>query len=117
MRRGGNMPFKINKSLKKRIRDSLLSQLNESSKSKEYFENMIDDYMYLWDLKEKLQFDILENGIRIETTNGNGIKVLKSNESVQNLGKVTSSMSKVLSDLGLFEPSVKKTEKVNNGYL
>lgn len=110
------MSFKVNKALKKRIKDSLMDQLKESNKTGDYFENMVDDYIYLWELKEQLQYDIKENGLRISTINGNGIPVSKANESVQNLGKVTSSMSKVLSDLGLFEPLAKTTANKNNDY-
>ena len=110
------MSFKVNKALKKRIKDSLMDQLKKSNMVGDHFENMVEDYLYLWELKEQLQYDIKENGLRITTINGNGIQVSKPNESVQNLGKVTSSMSKVLSDLGLFEPLTKTQSNKTNDY-
>ena len=110
------MASKINESLKKRIKKSLIEQLKENNKVGEHFENLVDDYIYYWELKEKLQADIKEYGIRFDTFNGNGIKVTKANESVQNLGKVTVSMLKILADLGLQEVVVKKPVKESNGY-
>ena len=47
--------------------------------------------------------------------NGNGIKVEKTNESVQNLQKTTAIMLKILSDLGLRDQISNESEA--DGYL
>ena len=86
-----------------KIKTDLLDQLERSGHFGEYYLDLIDHYMELVDLKELLQVDIRENGIRIETTNGNGFKIEKPNESVANLVKVSQQLLKLLSELGLKE--------------
>lgn len=88
------------------IRTSLSEQLEEQSKCGRYFDDLINDYIYLWKLKKMIQKDIKKRGIRYEVTSGNGFVSEKPNESVPNLMKVTTQMLKLLSDLGLQEPVV-----------
>lgn len=107
--------MKNNMPKRKLIMQSLELQLKEQSKTGKYFYNLIDDYMYLYDLKEKLQKDIKKNGLRVEVVSGNGFKSLKANESVLNLLKVTAQMLKLLTDLGLQGPT--SEEPNNDDYL
>lgn len=88
----------------KQIKESLKLQLKLQGKTAEFYEDLVEDYMYYWSLKKKLIKDIKDNGIRYSTINGNGIKVEKANESVINLQKTTATMLKILSDLQLKEP-------------
>ena len=74
---------------KKEIKDDLLEQL---------------DYMKYYDLKRKCQQDIRKKGLRYTVTSGNGFKSEKPNESVQNLMKITTTMLKILDELGLQNP-------------
>lgn len=101
--------------LRKLIRNDLQEQLNMQKKNGKYFADLVDDYMYLLELKHRLQEDVKENGLRITVTGGNGFKSEKPNESVQNLLKVTSQMLKILSDLGLQEPTIKPSNS-NDDY-
>lgn len=71
--------------------------------------------MHYWKLKKDLIQDIKKRGIRYEAMNGNGIKVEKTNESVQNLQKTTAIMLKILSDLGLRDQISNESEA--DGYL
>lgn len=60
--------------------------------------------MKYYDLKRKCQRDIKEKGLRYEVVSGNGFKSEKPNESVQNLMKITTTMLKILDELGLQNP-------------
>lgn len=87
-----------------KIKRDLLDQLERSGHFGEYYLDLIEHYMELIDLKELLQADIRLNGIRLQSTSGNGFPVEKPNESVANLVKVSQQLLKLLSELGLKEP-------------
>lgn len=89
---------------KKDIRQDLIDQLKVKGKFQKFYVDLVDDYMKYYDLKKKLQMDIKTSGLRYTITNGNGFKVEKPNESIQNLVKVSSMMLKILTDLGLQTP-------------
>lgn len=89
---------------KKEMRDSLLEQLKLQNKTSDFYEDLVNDYMDYWSLKNKLIADIRKKGLRYETVNGNGLTVEKPNESVNNLPKITAAMLKILNDLNLKEP-------------
>ena len=88
----------------KQIRTSLNKQLKLQGKTSEFYQDLVEDYVYYWSLKKQLIKDIKDKGIRYSAINGNGIKVEKANESVINLQKTTATMLKILSDLNLREP-------------
>lgn len=79
-------------------------QLKLQKKTSEFYQDLVEDYMFYWSLKKKLVADIKKRGIRYSAINGNGIEVEKSNESVLNLQKTTATMLKILADLNLKEP-------------
>lgn len=89
---------------KKEIKDDLLEQLEAQGKYQNYYLDLIEDYMKYYDLKRKCQRDIKEKGLRYTVTSGNGFKSEKPNESVQNLMKITTTMLKILDELGLQNP-------------
>lgn len=108
---------KINKSLKKQeqlniiieektasIKEDLKSQLISQGKFGRQFDDMVEDYLYLVDLKERLKNDIDENGIRYKNTGGNGFTSFKPNESCERLLKTNAQMLKILQDLDLKAP-------------
>ena len=100
------------------IREDLRNQLLEQNKFGKHFEDMIEDYIYLVKLKEKLQEDIDEKGIRYIVQTGNGFKQKKPNESVVNILKVNNQMLKILQDLELKTPESKDNEESDaNGLL
>lgn len=86
------------------IREDLKNQLITQNKFGKQFDDMIEDYIFLVKLKEELQYDIAQKGIRYEARTGNGYKTDKPNESVQNLLKVNAQMLKILQDLELKAP-------------
>lgn len=88
----------------RQIKESLLKQLKLQGKMSEFYQDLVEDYMFYWSLKKRLVTDIRKRGIRYSAINGNGIEVEKANESVVNLQKTTATMLKILSDLNLKEP-------------
>lgn len=90
---------------KEQIKKDLLNQLKTLKKEDAFNLDMVEDYMNLYDLKEKLRKDIKSKGLRYKVTNGNGFKIEKPNESILNFPKINTQMLKILSDLGLTKPS------------
>lgn len=88
-----------------------MEQLKLQNKTGKFYEDLVNDYVEYWNLKKKLIADVKKKGIRYETFNGNGIKVEKANESIQNLQKTTVTMLKILNDLNLREPLLDNTSE------
>ena len=86
------------------IREDLRTQLLNQSKLGKHFEDMIEDYIFFVRLKEDLQQDIREKGLRYESMTGNGYPTEKPNESVKNLKDINAQMLKILQELDLKEP-------------
>ena len=93
------------------IREDLKTQLDLQEKVGKHFDNMVEDYIYFYRLKEDLKYDIAENGLRIESQTGNGYKTEKDNKSVDQIIKVNGQMLKILNDLELKVPD----SLINNG--
>jgi len=72
-----------------------------------HYLDMIDDYCQLFELREKLEKDIKENGIRYAVIGGNGFSTDKPNESIGNRVKVNAQMLKILTELNLKQPDKK----------
>ena len=89
---------------KKQIKESLVKQLELHGKTAGFYMDLVEDYLFYWDMKKKLIADIKKKGVRYSAINGNGITVEKANESIQNLQKTTVTMLKILADLNLKEP-------------
>jgi len=89
---------------KKQIKESLVEQLELHGKTAKFYMDLVDDYVFYWGMKKELIKDIKDKGVRYSAVNGNGIKVEKANESIQNLQKTTVTMLKILADLNLKEP-------------
>ena len=88
-------------STKQKIKDSLIKQLQVKGAKVAHFENLIDDYLFLFDTKNKLQKDIKKRGVSYETTSANGFKITKQNQSVKDLVAVEKQMIALLKELGL----------------
>ena len=86
------------------IKEDLKNQLFAQNKFGKHFDDMVDDYVFLVKLKEDLQQDINDNGMRYSTMTGNGFETEKPNESVERILKVNAQMLKILQDLDLKEP-------------
>lgn len=92
------------KDKKQAIKEDLQNQLISQNKFGKQFDDMIDDYLYFVELKERLQHDIDINGIRYRTTGGNGFTTYKPNESCERLIKTNGQMLTILDKLDLKAP-------------
>lgn len=86
------------------IRNDLNEQLLSQHKYGKQFEDMVEDYIFFVILKENLQNDIRDKGLRYKATTGNGYITEKPNESVKNLKDINAQMLKILQDLELKAP-------------
>uniref|UniRef100_UPI0039837FEF P27 family phage terminase small subunit n=1 Tax=Clostridium haemolyticum TaxID=84025 RepID=UPI0039837FEF len=94
--------------LGKEIKQDLLQQLQQNETYGKHYEDLINDYMALWDIKNRLILDIKINGVAIEWNNGKQ-KGKKKNDSISELNKTNAQMLKILSELGL-KPSLKELD-------
>lgn len=92
------------KDKKEAIKEDLQNQLIAQNKFGKQFDDMIEDYLYFFELKERLKYDINSNGIRYRWVGGNGFLTSKPNESVERLQKTNGQMLKILQDLDLKAP-------------
>lgn len=65
------------------------------------FNDQINDYMSMWDLKETLKDDIQKNGLRLNYTTSNGGKAEKDNPSVKQLPMVNKQMLMLLKQMDI----------------
>lgn len=94
--------------LAKEIQEDLLNQLKENETHGKHYEDLVSDYMALWDIKNRLIEDIRINGVAIEWNNGKQAGK-KKNDSISELNKTNGQMLKILSELGL-KPSPKELD-------
>lgn len=82
------------------IKQDLLKQLESNGTYGKHYEDLINDYMSLWSIKNNLIQDIRERGVSVEWSNGKQFSI-KKNESITELNKTNAQMLKILSELGL----------------
>ncbi|MDY0235072.1 MAG: P27 family phage terminase small subunit [Gudongella sp.] len=83
------------------IKNDLLDQLERNGVYGGHYLNLIDDYMAMYDIKNKLINDIKTRGVSIEYNNGGGQKGYKRNDSISEFNKTNAQMLKILNELGL----------------
>lgn len=94
---GGDKMARVKReTLRKRIEKDLKKQLSEKKIVGNHYEDLVQDYLSLWDLKCNLVEDIQENGIKVSGMHGP-----KSNPSINDLHKTNDRMIKILDALGL----------------
>ena len=86
---------------RKSIKEGLLNQLEQNGSVEDYYKDLVDDYMALWDAKNLLEKDIKERGVVIEYTSNAGVTNKKKNDSLGELLKVNDRMVKLLDALGI----------------
>lgn len=82
------------------IKKDLLKQLETNSTYGKHYEDLIEDYMALWNIKNRLIDDIKERGVSVVWNNGKQ-HGFKKNDSISELNKTNAQMLKILSELGL----------------
>lgn len=99
------------------IANDITSQLDKLSKYGKFYDDLVNEYLCLLNIREGLKKDIQEKGIRYTFTNGNGKDQEKPNESVASLIKIEQIMLKIINDLEINQPFIKTptpTEQNNN---
>ncbi len=87
------------------IKEDLIYQLEDSGRLQSFYTNLIEDYLFYYDLKERFRRDIENRGLIVTVTSGNGFPKKQTNESVKELRETSKMMLKILQDLKLQEPS------------
>lgn len=98
------------KTIRSRVKKNILTQLELKGCTDEYFVNLVEDYMKLWDQKEQLNEDINSRGVKIQSFDKNGILQLKKNDSCDLLIKTNQQMIKLLEYLGINPNNVIKED-------
>lgn len=99
MRGGGLLARKEKKYYE--IRTDLLDQLERNGTFGEYYIDLIEDYMSLYETKNMLKKDILKRGVTVTYNNGGGQSGVKKNDSIEQLLKVNTQMIKILDAIGI----------------
>lgn len=100
----------IYKRTQKNIEASLRKQAKEIGLIQAHYSDLINDYMSLWDVKNKLIEDINNRGVSVQGMHGK-----KKNDSVSELNKTNAQMLKLLNELGLDAAKVAKVENGDDG--
>lgn len=86
---------------KNKIKNALLKQLKDRKNDTDFFRDLVNDYMSMWDIKNELIADIKEKGVSVKYQNGENQFGYKKNDSVRELTTVNNQMLKILKDLGI----------------
>src|SRR5690554_4774457 len=93
---------------KELIKQDLLNQLEENGVKGEQYKDLINDYIEMWEIKNKLIKDIKDRGVSIKWQNSETSFGYKKNDSISEALKTNGQMLKILHQLGLspsqFEP-------------
>lgn len=101
---------------RKKVKESLLAALVAKEMDSPYFLDLLDDYMDLWDIKNKLRIDLQKRGPVVEWQNGANQKGLRKNDSLTEYPKISKRMTDILRQLEIDcrieidEPSSKEVE-------
>ena len=103
-------------SKKSKIKQDLIDQLERQGVYGSHYLDLINDYISLWDIKNKLIQDIKKRGVSVRYQNGPGQWGYKKNDSIAELNKTNGQMLKILSELGLkaakMEPGLDPDEEM-----
>lgn len=95
------MPKKTKaQALREAIKRDLLDQLGRAGTAGAYYKDLVDDYMELWDTKNKMTEDIRTRGVTVVVVTQAG-KNVRKNDSVGELVKLNAQMLKLLDSLGI----------------
>lgn len=84
------------------IRKSLQEQLKKKQADISAFNDLIDDYMAMYDIKKSLTADIRKRGVTYESPAASGkAMIIKQNQSVKDLVAVNKQMLMILDKMGL----------------
>lgn len=102
-----------NSKLRKLIEADLKRQLEESGATQAHYLDLVNDYLSMWDVKNKLIADIETRGVVIRWSNGKQVSE-KKNDSITELNKTNAQMLKLLSELGLKATEISKGDGIGD---
>lgn len=88
-------------SRKTQIKTDLIDQLERNGVHGSHYLDLINDYMSMWDIKNKLIKDVKTRGVTTKYQNGENQWGYKKNDSIAELNKTNAQMLKILNELGL----------------
>ena len=83
------------------IKEDLLCQLERNGTCGEYYTDLVEDYMKMYEIKEQYLKDIKKRGVVVEYTSNNGTINKRKNDSTELLLKTNTQMLKILQCLGI----------------
>lgn len=83
------------------IKRDLLNQLASMNIQGKHYQDLVDDYMAMWEIKNALIQDIRTRGVTVPWQNSATQYGYKKNDSIAELNKTNAQMLKILSELGL----------------
>ncbi|WP_238907456.1 P27 family phage terminase small subunit [Clostridium sp. YIM B02506] len=94
----------------KKIKDSLIRQLEEKGANVDHFLSLIDDYIWYWNQEKAMQKDIKERGFSYNAVSASGKEYIKDNPSVKNALMYNKQKLSILKELGLTTSNVPSGE-------
>ena len=98
-KRGEKMAKQPSKRAK--IQRSLTEQLALKGAALDHYEDLLRDYMSLWDIKERLIADIKARGVVYQDKSASGVLMWKNNPSIKELRQTEQQMLNILRELEL----------------
>jgi hypothetical protein len=89
------------KAKRKQILEALQLQLAAKHAETDYYNDLLEDYMAMWDTKNKLEQDIKKRGVVYWGMSAAGKEMWKNNQSVKDLVMVNRQMLEILNKLKL----------------
>ncbi|NWK10415.1 P27 family phage terminase small subunit [Clostridium cadaveris] len=94
----------------KKIKESLIKQLEEKNADTEYFLKLVDDYLWYFNQEKAMQKDIKERGFSFKTTSASGYEIEKENPSIKNAVMYNKQKLAILKQLNLTTDNVSSDE-------
>ena len=87
----------IKKSLNKFVEENYSADVNDAG----FMYGLIDDYLYLYDIKAMLADDIEKRGVNYECFNAKGESSFKKNESIADYNRTEQTMIRIQVQIGI----------------
>lgn len=85
----------------KKIKDSLINQLEKKGANVDHFMALIDDYIWYFNQEKAMQKDIKDRGLTFKTTSASGYPIEKENPSIKNAVAYNKQKLAILKELQL----------------
>ena len=99
---------------KPKIKESLIKQLEAKNANVAHFQDLIYDYLQLYDTKKMLQKDIKTRGVSYKTLSASGVSIMKQNQSIKDLVAVEKQMLSILKEMGLTTDAPTREDVMND---